>query len=229
MLIFIAMNDILMKYDVQKDHYKYGLPFIYYKNSDLYVEDYIMPLEHYCYVMRAMEQYTSPSINENAYYYKCICNIDELVNDPYEMFFINFTYQAIGGDLIMWQLIDLMWANSRCRIGEHYCKCGTKTKMYYSPWCPACGDVLDDENVVNLIKLAMRLEYKTGTDYQQYIDAFRDACDRYRNDTIIEFKMPKANSVYQVLDKFHRENKMERLLEMNELFNFDKYRVAISW
>lgn len=121
-----------------------------------------------------------------------------------------------------------------CRKGEHKCpKCGTTTVMYYRPFCPACDEPTKHKGAINLFKAAYVLGWRYGKTYEEmmklkgeYIDAFMEYCDHFRNDVVCDmFGMPQRSKD----DDEETKRKLDRLEEIHMSYPFDRYLFWVSW
>lgn len=213
------ITEVLMWYDVPEDNFHYQKPFVYYRGDDLYLEYHwkVKP-EHKEMVLRAVKEYKTPNKSSTEYYHQDLDDKhNKNVDNAYDYWFISFRYQAIGGGLVLWWDIDKNWASELARRGEHVCpKCGTKTVMYYRPFCPNCGEITKTKGAVNLYELAYHLSHRSGVEYHDYIDAFmNETYDDFGNDRACSISLP--------------ENSDKCLVEMNEMFDFNEHLFWISW
>lgn len=214
-------NEVLMKYDVEEGHYYYDKPFVYYKDGKLYAEQYEIKEQDVKHVLRAVKEYKRPNITQQQFYHSKVVGDGfnkEIITNSYDYFFIMFTYQAIGGGIILWADIESAWNDELTRRGKHKCpKCGTQTVMYYRPFCPNCDEITETKGAINLFELSYHLAHRSGKDYGDYIDAFQDATlDEYKNDSVVSISLPNKNP-------------HPCLVEMNEKYNFNKHLFWVSW
>ena len=227
-------NEVLMIYDVPEGTYHYDKPFVYYKDGDLYLEHFKVLERDKEMVLRAVREYKRPEKDSNHYYHEDL-GITTTNNreNAYQYWFSAFTYQAIGGGLVLWHDIQAMWEQHLARTGEHKCpKCGTKTVMYYRPFCPACGEITFHKGAVNLFELVYKLAHKYGkTDEEkkelknEYIDAFADYCEEFGNDRPCSIEMPERHND----DDEETKRKLDRLEEMNLTYPFNRHLFWVSW
>jgi hypothetical protein len=211
-------DNVLMQYDVPEDNFHYGKPFVYYKDGDLYLEHFKV-LEHDIEsVLRAVREYKHPEKTSTDFYQQ---DLFKKHSNAYDFWFVYFTYQAIGGGLVLWHDIQEVWNEELARRGEHRCpKCQTKTVMYCKPICPACNEVSKYKGAINHFEVAYKLAYKHGvSDYHEYIDAFMNNSEDFRNDGICETYIPEDGD----------PDEIQRLKEINAEYNFDKYAFWVSW
>jgi predicted RNA-binding Zn-ribbon protein involved in translation (DUF1610 family) len=217
---------VLMTYDVPEGNYYYGLPFVYYKDGSLFLEDIKVKPEDVESVLRAVKEYRNPEKPQQDFYHENLFKTKD-IQDAYEYWFLAFTYQAIGGGLILWWDIQEYWTQELTRRGKHMCpKCGTPTIMYYNPFCPNCGKVELYKGSPNLFQIAHRLthQYKLK-DYHEFIEAFRDNCDSFGNDRVCDIRMPERNET----DTAERTQQIDRLEMINLWYPFNRYTFYVSW
>ncbi len=220
-------NEVLMNYDVPKGHYYSGKPFVYYKNDDLYIEDFKVLEDNKEMVLRAVKEYKRPEKSQHDYYLQDLAGAsNKKYENMYDHWCSEFIYQAMGGGLTNWYNIHETWKQELTRRGEHLCpKCGTKTVMYYRPFCPACDEVTNYKGALNLFEIAYKLGYKYNINYREYINAFSEYCDKFNNDSICEISLPPRSAD----DSQETKKMIDRLEEINISYPFDRHLFWVSW
>jgi len=214
-------NKVLMYYDVEEGSYYYKKPFVEYKGGKLFVEGQVEvkdeDVESY---LRAVREYKRPEGTQENHYHRVLTNkeVTKKIDNAYDYWFLDFTHQAMGGGLILWWHIQEVWESELARRGEHKCpKCGTKTVMYYEPFCPNCGEIEKQKGAVNFFQLAYHLAHKSEEyDNRDYYDAAMESnYEAWGNDRAVSL---------QLHDGAH-----PCLVEMNEAYNFNDHLFWVSW
>lgn len=220
-------NEVLMTYDVPEGHYYHSKPFVYYKDGNLYLEHFMVLEQDKEMVLRAVSEYKRPEKSQHEFYHQDLAGAsNKKYDNMYDYWFSEFVYQAMGGGLVLWHDIHEGWNQELARRGVHRCpKCGTKTVMYYRPFCPACDEVTKYKGALNLFEIAYKLSHRYGVNYNEYTSAFGEYCEEFGNDRVCDGYMPKRSAE----DNEQTKRMLDRLEEINMSYPFANNLFWVSW